>query len=414
MMTLSLVPNSAEAYSNHGNMLKESGRLDEAVESYRQAIALKPDFAEAYGDLGNVYKEQGKLDKAIASYQQALALNPDYAKACVNLGVVLHEGGLLDEAAAHYRRALAIQSDYVAAHFNLGALYMSLGQTEDALRSFRMALNFKPDLASAAHMIAVLEGKTTQSAPPDYIKNLFNHYAGNFENHLLNKLEYKIPHILFQYFTLLLPSQEGISALSAAEPSRTRIRGSGHGPDAEGRDSTPASLVADAGRRIRHAIDLGCGTGLAGELFVELTDRLTGVDLSDKMLEIAHKKGVYNDLHQSEIVAFLHETKDCYDLFLATDVFIYVGGLEEVFSLIKDRSLPGAYFAFSTEWMDGTGFALQDSARYAHSRDYIDSLCKLFGFRIAHCEGVTLRKDKEAWIPGDIFIVQLATDRQDS
>ena len=372
-MTLALVSNSAEAYSNYGNMLKENGKLDDAVDSYQQALAIKPDYAEVYGDLGNVFKEQGKLDKAIASYQQALALKPDYAKAYVNLGVVFQEGGLLDEAADNYKRALAIKADYVAAHFNLGALHMSLGQAEDALRSFRKAIAFKPDLAPAAHMIAVLEGKTTQSAPHDFIKNLFNHYANNFENHLVNKLEYAIPKVIFQKFT---------------------------------------SLIANDWRRISHAMDLGCGTGLNGELFGGIADCLSGVDLSDKMLEIAGQKNAYNNLHLDDIVTFLNKSNDLYDLFLATDVFVYVGELEMVFNAVKDRSLPGAYFAFSTEWIDGAGFVLQKSARYAHSREYINSLCHRFGFRVALCEAVHLRKDHDGWISGDIFILQLVTNWQ--
>ena len=366
-MTLSPGSNSAESYISHGKTLKESGRLDEAVDSYLQALSIKPDDAEAYGDLGTVFKEQGKLDKAIASYRQALVLKPDYAKAYINLGVVFQEGGLLEDAAVHYRQALAIQSDYVAAHFNLGALHMSLGQTEDALRSFRRAVTLKPDLTPATHMIAVLEGKTTQSAPHDYVKNLFNHYAVNFENHLLHTLEYTIPQVIFEKFT---------------------------------------ALIARDGRQVSHVLDLGCGTGLNGEQFRNIAARLSGVDLSVKMLEIALNKNIYHDLHQADIGTFLNESIEFYDLFLASDVFVYVGDLAAVFEGVKKRSLPGACFAFSTEWIAGEEFILQKSARYAHSRAYVNSLCKRFGFRIVLCEAVKLRKDQDAWVRGDIFIVQ--------
>jgi len=372
-MTISLATNRAEAYSNHATMLKENGQLDEAVDSYLQALAIKPDYAEAYGELGNVFKEQGKLDKAIASYRQALTLKPDYAKAYINLGVVLHEGGLLAEAAANYKRALAIQADYVAAHFNLGALHMSLGETEDALHYFRTAITIKPDLAPAAHMISVLEGKTTQSAPHEYIKDLFNNYANNFENHLVNKLEYTAPRALFQKYI---------------------------------------TLVGNDRQRIRRAIDLGCGTGLNGKLFRQVADSLIGVDLSDKMLDIASSKNIYTDLYQADIVSFLEESAELYDLFLATDVFVYVGDLEMVFKAIKSRSLPGAYFAFSTERHDGAGFVLQKSTRYAHSREYIQSLCNHFGFQVVLCEAVNLRKDQEVWVLGDLFIAQLVTNWQ--
>lgn len=365
-----IAANSAEAYSRHGKRLKESGRLDEAAACYHQALAIQPDCAEVYGDLGNVFKEQGKIDKAIASYRRALALDPDYAKVYINLGVILQEGGLLADAAVHYQRALAIQPDYVAAHFNLGALHLSLGQTEEALHSFRQAATYQPDLAPAAHMIAVLEGVTPQSAPHEFVRNLFDHYAPNFENHLLNKLGYNTPQVIFQKC---------------------------------------AKLLRMDNRSIQHALDLGCGTGLTGALFSGMADRLSGVDLSTKMLHLARQKNVYQHLHQADIVTFLKQSDELYDLFLATDVFVYVGELRTVFALIRDRSLPGSYFAFSTERTEENGFVLQQSARYAHSRDYIKSLCQHFDFQIALCEGVDLRKDHDAWLQGDIYIVKLPT-----
>ena len=64
-----------------GVTIKELGRLDEALASYRQAIALKPDYAEAYNNLGIMLQELGRLDEALASYRQAIALKPDYAEA---------------------------------------------------------------------------------------------------------------------------------------------------------------------------------------------------------------------------------------------------------------------------------------------------------------------------------------------
>ena len=68
-----------------GNTLQALGRLDEAAESCREAIALKPDYAEAHYNLGNSLQELDRLD-AEESYQ--IALRPDLAEAHSNLGIV--------------------------------------------------------------------------------------------------------------------------------------------------------------------------------------------------------------------------------------------------------------------------------------------------------------------------------------
>ena len=35
-----------------GNVLKDQGKLDEAIEAYKMALAIEPDYAEAYNNMG--------------------------------------------------------------------------------------------------------------------------------------------------------------------------------------------------------------------------------------------------------------------------------------------------------------------------------------------------------------------------
>ena len=74
-------------------MLKDQGKLEEAVACYRRALELKPDYTEAHNNLGVALKEQGKMDEAAACCRRALELKPDYAEAHSNLGSVLKEQG---------------------------------------------------------------------------------------------------------------------------------------------------------------------------------------------------------------------------------------------------------------------------------------------------------------------------------
>jgi len=73
------------AHNNLGFTLKAQGKLDEAVVSFRQAIALKPDFAEAHNNLASTLMNQSKMDEAIASFRRALTVKPDFTLARSNL-----------------------------------------------------------------------------------------------------------------------------------------------------------------------------------------------------------------------------------------------------------------------------------------------------------------------------------------
>lgn len=144
-----LSPEDAEAHSNLGVMLKELGRLDEAEASYKQAIALKPDYAEAHNNLGSTLMELGRLEEAEASYLQAIELKPDYAEAHNNLGTTLKELNRLVEAEASLRHAIALKSDFAEAFSNLGVTLQELDKFDEAEANLRHAISLRPDYAEA-------------------------------------------------------------------------------------------------------------------------------------------------------------------------------------------------------------------------------------------------------------------------
>ena len=52
-------PTDAEAHNNLGTALEATGKLDEAIAEYREAIRLKPDYAEAHYNLGLTLQWKG-------------------------------------------------------------------------------------------------------------------------------------------------------------------------------------------------------------------------------------------------------------------------------------------------------------------------------------------------------------------
>lgn len=102
----------ASAYYNVGLDLTRTGRLQQAVDQYLQALALNPQDANAHHNLGAVYARQGRLSLAIAQYREVLRLRPESVQARSNLGVILAQQGDRDEAVAQFRAALGRSPDH--------------------------------------------------------------------------------------------------------------------------------------------------------------------------------------------------------------------------------------------------------------------------------------------------------------
>ena len=361
---IDIQPDFAEAYNNLGNALKEYGKLDEAVESFKKALSLKYDYAEAYSNMSLALTDQGQFEAAIESCKSALLIKPNFAEAYDNMGIALKKQGKLEKALKAYNNAVTIKPDYANAHYNMGNALKEQGMLEEAIEAYNKTLNINPGYAEARHMVSALSGKTTSSAPREYVEKLFDNYAAEFECSLVKQLDYHVPRNLAG---IILDQQ----------------------PD----DS------------IGSVLDLGCGTGLFGSKIKKFCDNLEGIDLSEPMLKEAKHKGVYDKLTHSDIVNYLLKSNLDFDYFIATDVFVYIGNLSEIFKLIKLRNQRAGKLAFSTEHAKKDGFYLQKTGRYSHSTSYIDDLCKEFKFTISHFSISNLRKEKGVFLTGGLYVL---------
>ena len=67
-------PNDPETHKNLGNALMQTGRPNEAIEHFKQALRIKPDFIDAYFLLALAYASVNQSNEAIAAAQKALNL----------------------------------------------------------------------------------------------------------------------------------------------------------------------------------------------------------------------------------------------------------------------------------------------------------------------------------------------------
>jgi len=138
---------AAATHYNRGAELHGRGRLDEAIASYREALAQDPSLEVGYGNLANALSALGRFDEAAPIYLRALELRPENLDARYNLGVSRHARGSLTEAIGHYREVIAQRPDHAHAHYNLGNALRDLGRPGEAASSYRRVVALRPDLA---------------------------------------------------------------------------------------------------------------------------------------------------------------------------------------------------------------------------------------------------------------------------
>jgi len=363
---LDINPGFAEIHNNLGVALYDLGRHQEAAESYKKAIAIMPSFAEAHSNLGNVFKEQGNMEEALASINKALAIKPDFADAHFNLGNVFKKLEKYEEAAKSYQKATALKPDFADAHYNLGIVLKESDRLDEAVENLKAALIILPRFEKAEHVLNSLLGNTSDCAPKNYVEDLFDPYAEKFEKHLINDLEYSAPSLI---------------------------------------KKTLVDLGLVKGK-FGKVIDLGCGTGLAGVQFADIAESLVGIDLSDNMIRKAKEKNIYTGLYVDDIVDGLENLNEKFDVFISTDVFIYIGNLLPIFKSVKKHFQKQSIFTFCTEHAQSGDFVLQKTCRYAHSKDYVESVAKTAGLQVTHSSQFDLRKENDNWVAGGIYVLR--------
>lgn len=364
---LRYLPDSAMVHYNIGLVYYDQGDFPQALEEFTQADRLAPSDSDTLFNLALCQKKTGDRQAAIATYARLLVLEPDQVDGHYNLGSCYRDLDDDDQAIVCYQRALTLQPAYLPAVRNLAILHHRAGKTDEAIDYYTQVLEQQPENESISYLLASLLGIPLDHAPEVYVRDFFNAYAADFEHSLVEELGYDNPKQLF-------------ACLSHSSAQ---------------------------GSRCDHGLDLGCGTGLSGVAFTGMVTALDGVDLSGKMLGKAAIKGCYTLLHEDSILHHLVSTAETYDLFLATDVFIYVGDLRPIFTAAQAIARPNALFCFSTEHLDNGTYQLLPTGRFAYSLDYIEDIARCTGWKVLAQEPTLLRKERDVWLAGDLWILRL-------
>ncbi len=365
---LNISPDYADAYNNLGNIFKMLNQPEQAVKHYRNALAVNPDDISAHNNLGLVLKDLGDFDGAIAAILKAIELIPDVAEFYSNLGNVYSKQCNFSEAAKAYQKTLSLRVYNPHDYENLWRSLYLKGNAEDAFSLIKQWLQHDPENVVALHRLAAYTGEPLSRASDAYVAKTFDSFADSFDQ-VLKGLEYKAP----------------VLATDAVEVI--------YGPPA-------ASL---------NLLDAGCGTGLCGDLLKPYAFKLTGVDLSQKMLDKAEQRGCYQQLVQSELTAFIGLYQSEFDSIVSADTLVYFGDLRAVSRAVAAALKAGGYFIFTLERCEAdidNGFKIHPHGRFSHTESYIRKVLETSGMSVIKIEPAVLRYELGEQVGGYLVVAQ--------
>src|SRR5438876_465022 len=159
---LKLDPSMGDAHQNLALALARSGRLQESLIHFRDAARLEPENVRVHNIYAVMLGAAGRSDEAIQEFQIALQLAPGFAATHVNLANLLAKQHRGDEALAHYSEALRLNPAFVEAHYYIASLLLEGGGREDAAVHDFAAL--KPKAAYVPAMVSLPGIYATASA----------------------------------------------------------------------------------------------------------------------------------------------------------------------------------------------------------------------------------------------------------
>ncbi|RYF28596.1 MAG: tetratricopeptide repeat protein [Comamonadaceae bacterium] len=378
--SLRLQPDHADWHNTWGNMLAAKGRGDEAAAAFVAALECDARHADAWNNLGAVLLAAGQAQDAVAALRNAVELRPALRAAHQHLGDAYQQLGDSHAAALSYCAEYVLRPKEETQRDMLGIAYSQLGLHEEAAQVYAAWLADEPGHPIAAHLLAASQGKAVDDrVPADFLQRYFDGYAETFEHKLVEGLEYSVP-----------PLVHRLLADKATPVASLRI------------------------------LDAGCGTGLCGLQLKHFARQLSGVDLSEKSLAVAHSKGVYDSLHRQDILDFLGTCAPAqWDLLVAADVLIYFGDLVPFVAAAHAALAPGGRLLASFEVRDaplharapsqpGPGYVLQPSGRYSHSESYLLDTLRAADFTVQERLPIHIRKELGRPVQGLLLLARKA------
>jgi tetratricopeptide (TPR) repeat protein len=146
--TIAQNPDCWMAYNNLGRQLAGSkARVTEAISLFEKSLAINPNNAQALSNLGLALAQTGRPKEAVPLLEKSIGLLPRIYQAHNNYGIALAGAGRWEDAVAAFKQAAKLNPYLPEIHDNWARVAQALGHEKEAGEHF----------AEAARLRAVLD-----------------------------------------------------------------------------------------------------------------------------------------------------------------------------------------------------------------------------------------------------------------
>ena len=162
----------AIAHSGLAYALMMMRKYDEAIDRAERALELEPNSADVISTYANLLIYTGRGDEAVSFYKNAMRLNPKPPNVYLrNLAVALRDTGRYEEATAQLKKAIEREPRDIMSYVVLASTYSMAGLEKEAREATAEVLKINPKF-SLAHLEKIHPYKKDLAVRERYFESL--------------------------------------------------------------------------------------------------------------------------------------------------------------------------------------------------------------------------------------------------
>lgn len=146
---IDLNPRDARGFALEASSLVWQGQAAAAIPIALPGLELDPRFASLYAALTRAYVDTSRWDEGLDMGERGLSMNPNDANLARAYAYALQSVGAYEDAMSYLERSMELRPTYLPTQFELAGLYLSRDRDQDAIDLYDRILSIEPRHARA-------------------------------------------------------------------------------------------------------------------------------------------------------------------------------------------------------------------------------------------------------------------------